>query len=35
MSNSEEETINLSFASKRPRLLLARNGEVSSAENLD
>jgi hypothetical protein len=35
MSNSEEEIINFSLASKGPRLLLALNGEVSGAENID
>jgi hypothetical protein len=35
MSNSEEEIINLSLASKGARLLLALNGEVSGAENID
>jgi hypothetical protein len=35
MSNSEEEIINFSLASQWPRLLLALNGEVSGAENID
>jgi hypothetical protein len=35
MSNSEEEMINFSLASKGTRLLLALNGEVSGAENID
>jgi hypothetical protein len=34
-SYSEEEAINLSLASKGPPLLLALNGEVSGAENID
>jgi hypothetical protein len=35
MSNGEEEIIKLSLASKGPHLLLALNGEVSGAENID
>jgi hypothetical protein len=35
MSNSEEEIIRFSLASKAPRLLLALNGEFSGAENID
>jgi hypothetical protein len=34
LSNSKEAIINLSLASKGPRLL-ALNGEVSGAENID
>jgi hypothetical protein len=35
MSNSEEEIINFSLASNGTRLLLALNGEVSGAEDID
>jgi hypothetical protein len=35
MSNSKEEIINFSLASKGPRLLLALNAEVSGADNVD
>jgi hypothetical protein len=36
MPNSQEQMINLSLASKGPPpLLLALNGEVSGAENMD